>query len=92
MGLADSFHFLFLPLYTKRERIMYFLAPLILAAAFSAALYKTQEVWNKDLYEARVNPTAQVKADVAELQQRVQAGQISSAQANVAMGLKYGTA
>ena len=68
---------------------MYFLAPLILAAAFSAALYKTQEIWNKDLYEARVNPTAQVKADVAELQQRVQAGQISSEQAEIAMAGKY---
>ena len=68
---------------------MYFLAPLILAAAFSAALYKTQEVWNKDLYEAQVNPTGQVQADVSVLQQRIQAGQISPAQAETAMANKY---
>ena len=71
---------------------MYFLAPLVLAVALSAALYKTQEVWNKTAFELYVNPTKEVVADVAALRQRVLAGQMSAEQAEVLISKKYETA
>ena len=70
---------------------MKILAPLILLAGLSAALYKTQEVWPKsefDLQAKGVHP--EVVKDVGQLQAAVKAGQLTGTQAETAFKGKYG--
>ena len=70
---------------------MKILAPLILLAGLSAALYKTQEVWPKsefDLQAKGVHP--EVVRDVGQLQAAMKGGKLTGMQAEAAFKGKYG--